>query len=98
MSKYSKKEKPNKKRPEVEETYEELHKFKPEVFIEQPSLRERHVRIKHGKKEALMHQTYEKNQNVKVLVEFDNNETKYFDSINSVYEAELEINKYLKGK
>jgi len=80
--------------PKIEDSYEELHKFRPEVYFSIPQIRGvNKVKISHGGKEVVMTETLDKGLTKEASVEFNGNKTLY----KSVYEAELEINKLLRA-
>lgn len=79
--------------PKIEDSYEELHKFRPEVYLSIPQSRGiNKVKIAHGGKEAIMTEVLDKGFTKEASVEFSGNKTLH----KSVYEAEVEINKLLR--
>jgi len=88
------KHKPKDKNKHIEESYYRLHGFKPEVYVEEITGNEKYVRIVLGNREVIMHHIYKKQKDPVVTVEFGEVIKQY----NSVFKAELDINKYLRGK
>ena len=77
----------------IEDSYEELHNFRPQVYFSIPQSRGiNRVKIAHGGKEAIMTEALEKGLTKNATVEFNGNITLH----KSVYEAEQEINKLLR--
>lgn len=78
----------------IEDSYEELHNFRPQVYFSIPQSRGTNmVKISHGGKEAIMTETLEKGLTREATVEFNGTKTLH----KSVYEAEVEINKLLRS-
>ncbi len=80
--------------PQLEDSYNDMHKFRPEIYFPVPMTRGiNKVKIAYGSKEAIMTETLERGLTKEASVEFDGVKTLH----KSVYEAELEINKLLRS-
>lgn len=77
----------------IEEAYFRLHGIRLEVYFDIISHTEKDVKLLLNGKEVLMHQKYTHNKPTQVELVMDDN-IKTFDS---VYNAELEINDYLRS-
>jgi hypothetical protein len=80
--------------PQIEDSYEGLHSFRPQVYFSIPQSRGiNKVKIAHGGKEAILTETLDKGMTKDVTLEFEGVKTLH----KRVYEAELEVNKLLRS-
>lgn len=80
--------------PQIEDSYEELHKFRPQVYFAIPQTRGvNKVKIAHGGKEVILTETLDKGMTRDVTIEFDGIKILH----KRVYDAELEVNKILRA-
>lgn len=77
----------------IEEAYFRLHGIRPEIYFDNISPMEKNVKVILNGKEAFMNQKYERNRQNKVELILGENSK----NLTSVYEAELEINDYLRS-